>query len=99
MDVSRPASAKYCRQSRTRPESQAAAANLTDTGRQAAVPRPALARHAPERAAAVQRVALVAAKRDGAAGKVSLVADFEPKLRHPWVVAVGELEAWRRWRV
>lgn len=42
----------------------------------------------------MQRVALVAAKRDGAAGKVALIADFEPELRHPRVVAVGELEAW-----
>lgn len=94
MDVSCTASAKYGRQSRNLKETKTAAANLTDAGRQAAVPCPPLARHALERAAAVQRVALVAAKRDGAAGKVALVADFEPKLRHPRVVAVGELEAW-----
>lgn len=42
----------------------------------------------------MQRVALVATERDGTAGKVALVADFEAELRHPRIVAVGELEAW-----
>lgn len=96
-DRSSTASVKYCRQSRNLRKTQAAAENLTDAGRQAAVPRPPLARHALQRAAAVQRVALVTAKRDGAAGKVALVADFKPELRHPRVIAVGELETWT-WR-
>lgn len=94
MDLSSTASAKYCLQSRNLSETQAAAENLTDAGRQAAVPRPPLARHALESAAAVQRVALVTAKRDGAAGKVALITDFKSELRHPRVIAVGELETW-----
>lgn len=67
---------------------------ITYTGRQDVVPRPPLAGHALEDAAAVQGVALVAAERDGAAGKVALVADFEAELRHAGVVTVGQLEAW-----
>lgn len=94
LDLSSSASSKLCRQSRNLRETQAAAESLTDAGRQAAVPRPPLARHALQRAAAVQCVALVTAKGDGAAGKVALVTDFEPELWHPWVIAVGELETW-----
>lgn len=92
--LSSSASAKHCRQSGNLRETRAAAENLTDAGRQAAIPRPALARHALERAAAMERVALVTAKRDGAAGKVALVTDFKSKLRHPRVIAVGELKTW-----
>ena len=53
------------------------------------VPRPPLARHATQDAAAMETVARVAAVGDGAAGEVALVADFGAKLGHSRVLAVG----------
>ena len=59
------------------------------------VPRPPLARHATQDAAAMETVARVAAVGDGAAGEVALVADFGAKLGHSRVLAVGELKTFR----
>lgn len=43
----------------------------------------------------MQGVALIAAKCDGTPSKVALVADLEAELRHPWIITVRQLKAWR----
>lgn len=59
------------------------------------VPSSSVPCHALESAAAVQSVTQVAAERDGTASKVTLIADFKPKLRHPRIIAVRQLKTWK----
>lgn len=75
---------------RRRPES----GRITYAGWQTVVPSSPLPSHALERSAAVQSVTQVAAERDGAARKVTLVADFKSKLWHPRIIAVRQLKTW-----
>lgn len=59
------------------------------------VPGSPVPSHALERATAVQSVTQVAAKRDGTASKVTLIADFKSKLWHPRIIAVRQLKTWK----
>lgn len=58
------------------------------------VPCSSFPSHALEYPTAVQGVTLVTAERDGTSRKVTLVTDFEAKLRHTWIITVGQLKAW-----
>lgn len=67
---------------------------ITYTRWEMVVPCSSLPSHALENATAVQGVPLVTAERYGTASKVTLVTDFETKLGHTWIIAVGQLKAW-----
>lgn len=60
------------------------------------VPRPSLARHTSQYAAAMETVARITAIRNHAARKVALVADFGSKLRHTGFVTMRKFKTWRR---
>lgn len=60
------------------------------------VPRPSLARHTSQYAAAMETVARITAIRDHAASKVALVADFGSKLRHAGFVTMRKFKTWNR---
>lgn len=59
------------------------------------VPSSPVPSHAFKCAAAVQSVTQVTAKGDGAASKVTLIADFKSKLWYPRIIAVRQLKTWK----
>lgn len=85
---------------RTQPTSHPAACEglqwITYAWGERVVPRPSLASHTSQYAAAMETVARITVICDHAASKVALVTDFGSKLRHTRFVTMRKFKTWRR---